>query len=100
MDLQELTGYESGVVLFKELEEGFITNWVGVNGIPRAFVTGVIGVIGLKDGEDIVETTQEEVSQNLLDYVMEIAHTDDEEAEIDKVYENDEVLIVTFKGWG
>ena len=96
MNLQELTGYESGVVFFKESEEGFITNWVGINGIPRIFVTGVIG---LGDGEDITETTQEDVSQNLLDYIMEIAHTDDEDAEIDKVYENDEVLIVTLKGW-
>ena len=96
MNLQELTGYESGVVFFKESEEGFITNWVGVNGIPRLFVTGVIG---LDDGEDIAEITQEKADQNLLDCVMEIAHTDDDTAKIDEIYENDEVLIVTFKGW-
>jgi hypothetical protein len=43
-NLQDLTGHESGAVLFEESGEILICNWSQVQGIPRVFVTGIIGL--------------------------------------------------------
>lgn len=106
MNLQELTRYESGAVIFKESEEGFITNWSSFNGIPRLFVTDTIG---LNDGDDLKEV--EEIYSWAFDLALELAQEDcdsvleeggtlcNEELKIDKMYENDEVIIITFEGW-
>lgn len=42
-NLQELTGHESGLVMFDE-GESFITNWTQAQGIPHLFAGGVIGL--------------------------------------------------------
>lgn len=46
--LQDLTGQESGVVVYGR--EGIICNWSSINGLPRMFVTGLLGLgeIGLE----------------------------------------------------
>ena len=46
--LQDITGHESGAVLFPESDEIIICNWTQVNGIPRMFLTGLLGL-----GEDL-----------------------------------------------
>lgn len=106
MNLQELTGYESGAVIFKDSKEGFITNWSSFNGIPRLFVTGFIG---LNDGNDLKEVA--EIDAWAYDLALELAQEDcdrvleeggilcNNELKVDKMYENDEVIIVTFEGW-
>lgn len=40
--LQELTGKESGIVVYNE-REAIVCNWTGFQGLPRLFATGVIG---------------------------------------------------------
>lgn len=40
--LQEITGYESGAVIYKENQEGFITNWSSIDGLPRFFADAQI----------------------------------------------------------
>ena len=99
MNLQELTGYESGTVIFKNTKEGFITNWSSFNGIPRLFVTGFIG---LNDGNDLKAVAK--IDAWAYDLALELAQLEDcdrvlNELKIDKMYENDEVIIVTFEGW-
>ncbi|GAB4504357.1 MAG: hypothetical protein Fur0043_13510 [Anaerolineales bacterium] len=42
-DLQDLTGHESGALLF-ENGDIIICNWSQVQGIPRLFVTGLVGL--------------------------------------------------------
>lgn len=42
-DLQELTGHESGAVQYSD-GEILICNWTQVQGIPRMFATGLIGL--------------------------------------------------------
>ena len=52
-NLQDLTGQESGVVIYGN-GEAIICNWTGFRGLPRVFVTGLIGL-----GEDIPEVEPE-----------------------------------------
>ena len=104
MNLQELTGYESGAVIFKESNEGFITNWSSVEGIPRLFVTGIIG---LDDGEDLEKVDNSEYIQFALELAQEECDmilseggtlcVDDNH--IDGIWENETVVVVTFQDW-
>ena len=51
MNLHQLTGAESGVVLYtpdNAMLEGFVCNWSAIDGLPRIFATGLIG---LGDGD-------------------------------------------------
>ena len=102
MNLQELTGYESGVVVFKESNKGIAINWSSIEGIPRIFVTGVIG---LGDGDDLQTVEENDVDQDLIDTALELAKEDHvnnnvkEDPEIDGMWENNECIIVTFDGW-
>lgn len=54
--LQEITGYESGAVVY---EDGsvWVGNWSSIDGIPRQFATGDIGL-----GEDVAAMEREDVS--------------------------------------
>jgi hypothetical protein len=104
MELQELTGgNESGAVIFKETQEGFITNWSNINGIPRIMCD--MFFVGLNDGDDIQSVSKNEVDQDLLEFALALANNhciennQEPDSEIRGVYENDEVLIVTFEGW-
>ena len=42
-NLQELTGHESGAVLYPG-GEIWVGNWAGIAGLPRQFITGLIGL--------------------------------------------------------
>lgn len=45
--LKELTGKESGIVVYGE-KEAIVCNWSGIEGFPRIFATGLVGL-----GEEI-----------------------------------------------
>ena len=50
MTLEELTGQESGIVVFgNTTREAIVCNWAGINGLPRLFATGLIGLGDLSD---------------------------------------------------
>ena len=104
MNLQELTGYESGAVIFKESNEGFITNWSSIEGIPRQFSWTSIG---LGDGEDLEMVNNSEYEE----FALELAEIESQkclaegqtlcvdENIIAGIWENEEVVIITFQGW-
>lgn len=97
--LQELNGYESGVIIYKN-GDGYVTNWSNVDGYPRLFVTGVIGL-----GETMEFTLIEEASNDVQEMALSLAKQDhrengiDEEPKIDKIFESDECYVFTFKDW-
>lgn len=47
MNLQEITGHEAGAVVYSD-GSIWIGNWTGIQGVPRAFATGMLGL-----GEDL-----------------------------------------------
>lgn len=63
-DLQELTGQESGAILFQS-GEIWIGNWVGIQGIPREFATGTVGL-----GEDLSTAYPVEPDQGVIDEMI------------------------------
>ena len=105
-NLMEITKYESGVVIYKESEEGFITNWSCISGIPKFLEWIQIGM-----GEEIELEEIEEIDSWACDLALELGQEEcnkvleeggilcNDELKIDKMYENDEVIIVTFEGW-
>jgi len=99
-DLQELTGRESGVVVYRN--EGILCNWTGISGLPRMFATGLVGA-----GEDIPDVPGERVD-DLAPYLegVEIAvavsnySKDDHPLESGTVYDlGNDVLVIAPDGW-
>jgi len=92
MRLMELTGVESGVVLYGN--EGIVSNWSAISGLPRLFATGVIG---LGDGDDLEPTT---LSDGETEQALECAREEGDPAPvIDKAWRNAQAVVVTFEGW-
>lgn len=60
--LQELTGYESGAVLYEESGEIIICNWSNIEGLPRMFATGLIGMGETLTAELLDETPAEVIT--------------------------------------
>ena len=75
-DLQELTGQESGIVLYKERDsdrvEAIVCNWSGVDGLPRVSPLGD-SIIGL--GESIPKVEGHEADWEEIDALMRGAWT-------------------------
>lgn len=102
MTLQDITGYESGVLIYKESGEAVMLNWAHIDGIPRQFANGLIGMGEALD--DFDEVSQDVVDGDYLTAALEIAKLDADEngvdmPVIDKIYENPEVIAITFEGW-
>ncbi len=98
MDLMQLTGYESGVCIFDN--EGFVSNWASIDGIPRIFM-GMFQ-LGMGDGDDLEPT---EVTEDELEFARQLieddsdCECDDTEDKVAGAWRNDDVLIITFEGW-
>ncbi len=99
-NLQDLTGRESGVVVYGD--EGLLCNWTGISGLPRMFATGLVGA-----GEDIPDVPGERVD-DLAPYLegVEIAvavsnySEDDHPLESGTVYDlGNDVLVIAPDGW-
>lgn len=62
--LQNLTGQESGIVIYHAQNEGILCNWSAINGLPRIFGGVLVGL-----GEDIPQVDGEHTDQlaDLLD---------------------------------
>ena len=97
-NLQELTGQESGIVIYGE--DGILCNWSGINGFPRIFAFGLVGL-----GEEITEVEGEHYDDlsGLLENVnIEICahYTDDELPKSGTVYQiNDEITVIAPDDW-
>lgn len=98
MKLQELTGYESGLVIYntpaESENESIITNWSSIDGIPRFFAGDVIGI---GDGDDLEETTL--TAGERLEALTLVKKEGYPDPVIAKAYRNDDVLVVVFEGW-
>ena len=99
MNLQDLTGYESGVVVWRDTKEGIATNWSAINGIPRVFFT--TGLVGLGDGDDLAPVVDLlTLDIDLIAAAYDLAEAEGDEAPApDKVFANTEVTVFTFIGW-
>lgn len=98
-NLQELTGQESGIVVYQD-REAILCNWSSIDGLPRMFATGLIGL-----GEEIPDVDGEH-TDNLADLLNGVnisiaAHyIDDELPENGTVYElSDGVTVIAPDGW-
>jgi hypothetical protein len=96
-NLQELTGQESGIVIYNE-KDGILCNWSSINGFPRIFATGLIGF-----GEEIPEVEGEhmDISGLLENINIEIhAHyTDEELPKFGTVYQIGDITVIAPDGW-
>ena len=100
--LQDVTGYESGAVIYGN--EVIVLNWSSVIGLPRLFATGAIGL-----GEDL-EALAERVDEAGMD-ADEVALTleagreecerngDEPTVAISGAWRVKDALVVTFEGW-
>lgn len=59
MTLQELTGQESGVVVYHETGEAIACNWVGIEGLPRVFAGAIVG---LGEMPEVIDRFQSEAA--------------------------------------
>ena len=98
--LQELTGVESGLVLYHQGHEAICCNWTSIEGLPRMFGSRVIGL-----GEEIPHVEGEPVTdvRELLEGFT-LAHDDSNgdvfgESEGTAYAITDDVTVVTFEGW-
>ena len=66
-NLMEITKYESGAVIYKESEEGFIINWSCISGIPKFLEWIQIGM-----GEEIELEEIEEIDSWAYDLALEL----------------------------
>lgn len=94
-NLLELTGQESGIVIY-DGKEAIVCNWSGINGYPRLFVTGILGL-----GEEIPDTVGSRESLSpLLDGVRVVYANGEEVPEYGTVYRiTDEITIIAPDGW-
>lgn len=94
-DLQELTGQESGAVQYGD-GSIWVGNWTQVNGIPRMFATGLIGL-----GETLTAIpceVPEEVKQAMNDHEREQG-TEASQDGFTAWRVNDEITVVIQNGW-
>ena len=96
-NLQELTGQESGIVIYNE-KDGILCNWANINGFPRIFATGLIGF-----GEEIpeVEGKHMDISGLLENVSIDVrAHyTDEELPKFGTVYQIGDITVIAPDDW-
>ncbi len=102
MNLRELTGKESGIVVYAPeggRAEGVACNWAGVDGLPRLAPGGII--LGL--GEDLpeVEGEKRDDLENLLEDVSIIYANGEDMPKSGKVYRlpDFDATILAPEGW-
>lgn len=97
--LYDLTGYESGVIIYKG-GESFVTNWSGLNGLPKQFITGFVDF-----GEVLEFSKVKEVSKEIMEIALALAEQDQKEngvnenPSIDEIFENEKCYIFTLNDW-
>ena len=95
-NLQELTGQESGIVIYDG--KGILCNWSSINGFPRISACGLVGL-----GEEIPEVAGDHMDiSSLLEGVnIEIhAHyTDEELPKFGTVYQIGDITVIAPDDW-
>ena len=98
-DLQELTGQESGIVIYHETDEAIICNWSHVEGLPRLFGFGA--VIGLKDEFEAVKGIHSDNLPAYIDGISVIYSNDEDVPQTGRVYhlEDRNATVLAPAGW-
>jgi hypothetical protein len=99
MRLQELTGHESGIVLYDDTV--VIENWSSIDGLPRYFCLSPLP-IGMGDGDDLVETELTHGEEELAFNAAKQEHNDEcieEDPVISGAWRNENAVVVTIEGW-
>ena len=99
-DLRELTGKESGIVIY-DSRDGILCNWSSINGLPRLFFGGCTGM-----GEDIPDVDGVEID-DIADYldgvnlsICAYLGDDDELSGAGTLYEiSDSIIVITPVDW-
>lgn len=101
MRLIELTGRESGVVLWEDeeglLKDGYVCNWSNIDGLPRRFTEGASALIGMKDGDDLEPGLLTDREMRWAKFLAE--EEGDSTPLVVGVWRNKNAVIITFKGW-
>ena len=97
-NLQELTGQESGIIIYNE-KDGILCNWSSINGFPRIFAFGLVGL-----GEEIPEVEGEHYDDlsGLLEGVqlnISAHYTDDELPKSGTVYQIGDITVIAPDDW-
>lgn len=97
-NLHEITGQESGAILYEDGESIWIGNWSGIQGIPRELAP--IGMIGL--GEELearrITASPKDVEEAMLEYARE--QGDDSPSKTGfRAWQVNGVTVVTHKDW-
>lgn len=96
-NLQELTGQESGIVIYNG-QEGILCKWSSINGLPRIFANVVIGL-----GEEIPEVPGEHMDiSGLLEGVSienQAYYVDEELPKAGTVYKIGEIIVIAPDDW-
>lgn len=98
--LQDLTGCESGLVLYHQGHEAICCNWTSIEGLPRMFGSRVIGL-----GEEIPDVEGapvDDVRECLEGYTL--VHDDSNGEVLEQTAGTayaitDDVTVITFEGW-
>jgi len=100
--LQDLTGQESGVVIYDN--EAIICNWSSINGMPRLFADGLVGLAEEIESVDPKNLSADELV-DLLDPVSIIYDANDDESGLrngdyaGKVYILPDAIVIAPEGW-
>lgn len=97
-NLEQLTGYDSGIIYGKESEECSVLNWVGMVGMPCNSVIGTMGM-GTIDNLEMTDWIPADIRKVIMSLATEEDSEDENEPEIDTIYEDDDCYVVTFCGW-
>ncbi|MCZ2121837.1 MAG: hypothetical protein LC108_06210 [Anaerolineales bacterium] len=96
-DLLELTGQESGAVCF-ESGEIIICNWTQVQGIPRIFATGLIGM-GEMITAELLDHAPENIIKAMQDHEREYGANEVSKDGFTAWEVNGGVIVVTQNEW-
>jgi hypothetical protein len=101
--LQELTGQESGIVIYEgygSIPEAIVCNWSHIDGYPRIDPLGLM-VIGFSEEiPDGIDAEHTDDVASFLDGVMIIFADDEEMPEHGTVYRpNENIIIIAPEGW-
>lgn len=98
-NLQELTGKESGIVIY-DSKEGILCNWSSDDGLPRIFVTGLIFM-----AEEIPKVEGEHTDDlgtylNGIEVYICAEYDEDEEISSGTVYKlSDDMIVIAPDDW-
>ena len=106
MNLQEITGQESGIFIYKKTNDGIICNWSGKDGIPAIFANELVWYEEAA-GEELKLVGKNVVIDDMLEEDIDIIYDGNEDIPfkepdvtwIGNVYESKSYLVLAPRDW-